>query len=89
MASWKPLAGLSAAALLAACGGADNEIPLTNTGQVILNDAQANYQFRNDEPPPEPDFPTGNAATGNMATGDAAMGDDAAMAGNTMGNMAP
>jgi hypothetical protein len=40
-------------ALLAACGGetpADQGAVVTNTGNVILNDAQADYQFKNDEP---------------------------------------
>lgn len=37
-------------ALLAACGGnaTDQTATTTNTGNVILNDAQANYSFEND-----------------------------------------
>ncbi|WP_448500863.1 DUF4142 domain-containing protein [Sphingomonas sp.] len=40
---------LSAAALLAACGGeAQTEIPVTNSGNVVLNGQQADMAFTND-----------------------------------------
>ena len=41
------------AAATAACGkGDDQSFTLTNTDNVVLNDAQANFQSRNDQPPP-------------------------------------
>lgn len=39
-------------ALMAACSGepaTDQTATVTNTGNVVLNDAQANYTFQNDE----------------------------------------
>ena len=61
-------------AATAACGkGDDQSITLTNTDNVVLNDAQANYQMRNDEPPMTPEQL--NAADANTT--------DANVAGNT------
>lgn len=55
-------------ALLAACGGeapADTTVTTTNTGNIILNDAQANYSFENDAilNTPAEDAAAMNAAT--------------------------
>jgi hypothetical protein len=38
-----------ALALLSACGGAANDITVTNDENVVLNDAQDNYAFRGDD----------------------------------------
>jgi hypothetical protein len=53
-------------ALVGACGGGGQEIVTTNSGGVVLNDAQANMTFTNDEP--------ANATAGRpMAANEAAM----------------
>jgi uncharacterized protein YcfL len=50
MKTWKSAAAvLPVLALLGACGGGQ-EIVTTNSGSVVLNDAQANMTFTNDEP---------------------------------------
>lgn len=67
-------------ALLAACGGgtpADQSMTTTNTGNVILNDAQANYSFE--------DNAILNPAADDAAAMNAMAGEDAGM----MNDMAP
>jgi hypothetical protein len=65
---------------LAACGqgnrGNAGDITTTNTGDVVLNDAQANYAFRgdnetatNDAIPANDAMPMGNDTAGNSTAG--------------------
>lgn len=71
------IVALPALALLAACGdGSSNEVVQTNTGNVILNDAQANYAFENDE--------VANTLAEDMNAMDA---DNAVMTNGTYGSM--
>ena len=54
--------------LAGACGGGGQEIVTTNSGAVVLNDAQSNMTFTNDEP--------ANATAGRpMDANEAAMSD--------------
>jgi hypothetical protein len=45
----KLIALIGPLALLGACGGAANDITVTNDENVVLNDAQDNYAFRGDD----------------------------------------
>lgn len=72
------LVAVPAALTLAACGGAQ-EIPVTNTGNVVLNDAQANYAFTNDN-----ETTPAMREEMNMAEGNMTMADNAAMPGGNM-----
>jgi hypothetical protein len=75
------LAAIAAPLALAACGGAANDITTTNTDQVVLNDAQANYVFRNDDEQPSN---AEDAANAGMLNGAEAM--DAGMMNDTASN---
>ncbi len=65
-------------AATAACSkGDDQSIVLTNTENVVLNDAHANYQMRNDEPPTTQEQL--NAADANAMDANVAPSNTAAM----------
>ena len=60
-------------ALVSACGGGGNELVTTNSNNVILNDAQENFAFTNDDRPTENEA---GMANGTAVANDAGMTDN-------------
>ena len=75
-------------ATIAGCGeseraGAGN-IVTTNTGNIVLNDAQGNYAFRGDNEQAAGEQAAGEQAAGEQASGEqAAGGQDTSLSRNT------
>jgi hypothetical protein len=68
--------------LLAACGGAANDITVTNDANVVLNDAQGNYAFRGDDE--MTNEMAQNEAAQNAAAGEMMANEAMGGAGNAM-----